>query len=91
VASADYATARDQRGLGIRKDLTTDLRRFDELAHHLPPGAIRIAESGIHPENAARRSRRTRLPRHPGGHIVAGFLCRVCHELARFEQALSLT
>jgi indole-3-glycerol phosphate synthase len=53
VRGEAYAAARAQRAAGS-KDITTDLSRFDSLAGHLPVGAIKVAESGVYPENAAR-------------------------------------
>jgi len=89
VRSEDYAAARAERATGKRRDLTTDLSRFEELAKYLPPQVIKIAESGIHPENAADLRDRlhydailvgTSLLTSPGG-VRAG--------LRRFEAALS--
>ena len=54
VRGEAYAAARAQRAAGGGKDITTDLSRFEALARHLPPHAIKVAESGVHPENAAR-------------------------------------
>lgn len=53
VRGADYAEARARRAAGQQQDFTTDLRRFAELAAHLPAHALKIAESGVHPETAA--------------------------------------
>lgn len=53
VRGEDYAAARAQRAAGSRKDITTDLSRFEALASHLPKGSIKVAESGVYPENAA--------------------------------------
>lgn len=53
VRGEDYAAARAQRAAGSPRDLTTDLGRFESLARHLPAHAVRVAESGVYPENAA--------------------------------------
>ncbi len=88
VAGADYAAARADRARGGRQDLTTDLERFEALGKHLPPHALRVAESGVRPENAARI--RDRLGYHA---ILVGTSLLtapegVRAELAKFEAAL---
>jgi len=88
VRGEAYAAARAQRATG-GKDLTTDLSRFEALARHLPAGAIKVAESGVYPENAAHLREAlgyqailvgTSLLTSPAG-IRAG--------LAQFERALA--
>ena len=89
VRGADYAAARAERAAGSRKDLTTDLGRFDELAGELPPHAIKIAESGVYPENAARI--RDELGYHAilVGTSLLTSPAGVHAELAKFERALA--
>jgi indole-3-glycerol phosphate synthase len=89
VRGADYAAARDARQAGSRADLTTDLSRFESLARHLPTHALKVAESGIHPENAARL--RDELGYHAllVGTSLLTSPAGVAAELAKFEQALS--
>jgi indole-3-glycerol phosphate synthase len=89
IRSEEYATARAQRSAGSRKDLTTDFRRLEKLVKHLPPHAIKIAESGICPENAA--VLRDKLHYHA---ILVGTSLLtspdgVRAELRRFEAALA--
>src|SRR2546422_11035888 len=50
TTSESYDAARTHRASGGLADLTTDLARF-ELGQHIPSHAIKVAESGIHPEN----------------------------------------
>ncbi len=85
----DYAAARARRAAGGAGDLTTDLSRFEALARHLPPQAIRVAESGIHPENAARI--RDALGYHAilVGTSLLTSTAGVRAELAKFERALN--
>jgi indole-3-glycerol phosphate synthase len=52
VGSGQYAAARAARESGARLDSTTDLSRFD-IGQHLPPHAVKVAESGIHPHTIA--------------------------------------
>lgn len=52
VGSGDYTAARAGRAAGAQCDSTTDLNRF-EIGRHLPPHAVKVAESGIHPETIA--------------------------------------
>jgi indole-3-glycerol phosphate synthase len=52
VGSGQYAAAREQRAAGAQQDFTTDLSRFD-IGKFLPPAAVRVAESGIHPHTIA--------------------------------------
>jgi indole-3-glycerol phosphate synthase len=52
VGGGRYAAARAARGSGAKVDATTDLGRFD-IGRHLPPDAVRVAESGIHPHTIA--------------------------------------
>jgi len=88
VRSEDYAAARAERAAGSRRDPTTDLRRFEELAKHLPPHGVKIAESGIYPENAT--ALRDKL--HYDAVLVGTSLLMspvgVRAELAKFERAL---
>jgi indole-3-glycerol phosphate synthase len=73
--------------LGSAKDLTIDEARF-ELGQFLPPGAIKVAESGVHPETVA--ALRDRLGYHAA--LVGTSLLSAPHgideELQRFEDAL---
>lgn len=88
VRSEDYAVARAERVPGSHRDSTVDLHRFEALARHLPPRAIKIAESGIYPENAA--VLRDKL--HYNAILVGTSLLTspdgVRAELDKFEQAL---
>ncbi len=87
VSSADYAEARRQRAAGSQQDLTTDLRQF-ELVGHLPAHAIKVAESGVHPETVA--ALRDELGYHAA--LVGTSLLTASHGVARvleaFERAL---
>ena len=88
VRGEAYATARAGRASGSERDLTTDLTRFDDLAQHLPPGALRVAESGVGFANAARL--RDALGYHA---ILVGTSLLMAPdgveaELARFDRAL---
>lgn len=89
VRGADYAAARAQKALGSRQDLTTDLRRFEALAGHLPAHAVKVAESGVYPENAARI--RDELGYHAilVGTSLLTSPAGVHAELDRFAQALA--
>lgn len=91
VHGENYAAARANRAAGSRTDLTTDLTRFAALAKHLPAHAIKVAESGIHPENAARI--RDELGYHAilVGTSLLTSPAGVRAELAAFERALSAT
>ena len=44
-----YLGSKALRLLGVKKDLSIKREQFD-LVHQLPPGALRIAESGVSPE-----------------------------------------
>jgi indole-3-glycerol phosphate synthase len=48
-----YEAARKHRQAGGAEDLTIDPTQFD-LVRHLPPGAIKVAESGVSPATVAR-------------------------------------
>jgi indole-3-glycerol phosphate synthase len=89
VRGEDYAAARAQRAAGSRQDLTTDLSRFEALASHLPPHAVKIAESGVYPENAARL--RDDLGYHAilVGTSLLTSPAGIEAELAKFTQALA--
>lgn len=89
VRGEDYAAARAQRTAGQRQDLTTDLSRFDALAHHLPAHALKVAESGVYPENAARL--RDELGYHAilVGTSLLTSSAGIHAELAKFERALA--
>jgi indole-3-glycerol phosphate synthase len=52
VGSGQYAAARAARESGAKVDSTTDLERFD-IGKFLPPNAVKVAESGIHPHTIA--------------------------------------
>jgi indole-3-glycerol phosphate synthase len=52
VGSGQYAEAREKRATGAKRDSTTDLSRFD-IGKHLPAHAVKVAESGVHPETIA--------------------------------------
>ncbi|MBI2928229.1 MAG: indole-3-glycerol-phosphate synthase [Verrucomicrobia bacterium] len=88
VSSADYAEARRQRAAGSPQDLTTDLRQF-ELIRHLPAHAIKVAESGVHPETVC--ALRDDLGYHAA--LVGTSLLTARHGVAReleaFERALT--
>ena len=47
-----YDSARRERVEGAQRDFTTDLSRFD-LGRHLPQQAVKVAESGVHPQDIA--------------------------------------
>ena len=90
ASSEAYLQARQERAAGRKEDLTTDLSRF-EVGRHLPKTAVRVAESGVHPENIERVRRLglyhavlvgTSLLTAPEG---------VAHALHRFERALNVT
>ena len=89
ITGGDYAAARNQRAAGRREDLTTDLNRFEELAHDLPKHGIRIAESGVRAENAARL--RDELGYHAilVGTSLLTSTAGVHAELGKFEAALA--
>ena len=88
VRGAAYALARAQRAAGGQQDLTTDLTRFDALARQLPPNAIKVAESGVYAQNAARI--RDALGYHAilVGTSLLTSAVGVRAELEQFEQAL---
>lgn len=88
IRSEDYAAARAERVAGNRRDLTTDLSRFEELARHLPRQAIKIAESGIYPENAAALRDKLHYDAILVGTSLLTSRVGVRAELARFERAL---
>jgi indole-3-glycerol phosphate synthase len=73
--------------LGSGKDLTIDESRF-QLGQHLPAHAIKVAESGVHPETVA--SLRDQLGYHAA--LVGTSLLSASHgvykELDLFERAL---
>ncbi len=48
-----YEASRQHRAGGGQEDLTTDLRQFD-LISHLPPGVLKVAESGVSAGTVAR-------------------------------------
>lgn len=50
--SGTYRAARADRAAGAQRDFTTDLSRF-ELGLELPDRAVKVAESGVHPDNVA--------------------------------------
>lgn len=89
IRGQDYATARAERAAGSSTDLTTDLSRFDDLARHLPPHAIRVAESGVHPQSAARIRDELRYHALLVGTSLLTAPDGVRAELARFERALA--
>ena len=89
VRGEAYAAARAGRAAGSRTDLTTDLSRFDDLARLLPPHAIRVAESGVHPENAARIRDELRYHTILVGTSLLTATDGVRAELGRFERALA--
>ncbi len=86
--AATYAAARKQRLAGAREDLTTDLNQF-ELGQYLPGHAVKVAESGVHPETVA--ALRDRLGYHAA--LVGTSLLTAGHgigrELELFERALA--
>jgi indole-3-glycerol phosphate synthase len=51
--AALYEASRQHRAAGGKDDFTTDLRQFD-LISHLPPGALKVAESGVSAGTVAR-------------------------------------
>jgi len=83
-----YAAARAERAAGRRADLTADLLRFDALARHLPPHAIKVAESGIRPANAARLRDELGYDAILVGTALLTSPDGVRAELAKFENAL---
>jgi indole-3-glycerol phosphate synthase len=87
VGSSDYAAARTARAAGAKVDATTNLGRF-EIGKQLPPHAVKVAESGIHPETIA--AVRDGFGFHAG--LVGTSLLMAAHgvekELAAFERAL---
>ncbi len=74
--------------LGSRKDLTIDEQRF-ELGRSLPPHALKVAESGVHPETVA--ALRDDLGYHAAlvGTALLTSPQGVFHELQLFESALA--
>jgi indole-3-glycerol phosphate synthase len=76
--------------LGSGKDLTVDEKRF-ELAQYLPAQALKVAESGVSPENIA--ALRDTFGYHAAlvGTSLLTASHGVEHELERFEQALAKT
>jgi indole-3-glycerol phosphate synthase len=84
-----YAAARKLREAGSRTDMTTDLSRF-EMGDHLPTDALRVAESGVHPETVARL--RDELHYHAAlvGTSLLTAQDGLQKELRRFEAALAL-
>lgn len=82
-----YALSNLLGRLGSSKDLTIDQSRF-ELGRHLPSQAIKVAESGVHPETVA--ALRDQLGYQAA--LVGTSLLTAAHgidrELALFEQAL---
>jgi indole-3-glycerol phosphate synthase len=88
--TATYEAARQHRQAGGKEDLTTDLRQFD-LVQHLPPGTVRVAESGVSVGTLAQV--RDALGYHAA--LVGTSLLLSEHgparELERFEQALAGT
>jgi indole-3-glycerol phosphate synthase len=85
-----YEAARKHSQSGSKRDLTTDMDRFD-LARMLPGHAIKVAESGIDPTTVARV--RDQLGFHAA--LVGTSLLTAEHgvakELERFENALRTT
>lgn len=84
-----YAVSALLGRLGTGKDLTVDLNRFD-LGQHLPPQAIKVAESGVHPQTVA--SLRDEKGYHAAlvGTSLLAASDGIREELARFETALSM-
>jgi indole-3-glycerol phosphate synthase len=89
VRTEDYAAARTRRAAGNRRDLTTYFDRFEQLAKHLPPRAVKIAESGIRPENAAVLRDKLRYDALLVGTSLLTSPSGVHAELRRFEVALA--
>ena len=87
TTSETYDAARTHRACGAKEDLTTDLTRF-ELGRHLPPPAIKVAESGIQADNVA--ALRDQLGYHAVlvGTSLLTAARGVARELECFEQAL---
>lgn len=86
VRGLDYAAARAGRAEG-KRDLTTDLGRFD-LGRLLPPDTIKVAESGVHPENAARIRDELKFQAILVGTSLLTSAAGIRAELERFEKAL---
>jgi indole-3-glycerol phosphate synthase len=88
VGSGQYAEARAARDSGATLDSTTDLSRFD-IGKFLPPDAVKVAESGIHPHTIA--AVRDQQGYHAA--LVGTSLLVAEHgvetELAAFERALA--
>lgn len=88
VGSGQYAAARAARDSGMKLDSTTDLSRFD-IGQHLPPHAVKVAESGIHPHTiAAVRDEQGYHAALVGTSLLVAEQ-GVEHELAAFERALA--
>ena len=73
--------------LGSDKDLTIDESRF-ELSEHLPSGAIKVAESGVHPDTVAALRDQLGYDAALVGTSLLTASDGIAAELARFEQAL---
>ena len=90
TTAEQYANAREQRAAGAQQDLTTDLSRFS-LGQFLPPQAVRVAESGVHPHTVAEL--RDRHGYHAA--LVGTSLLTAEHgvekELAAFERTLAVS
>jgi indole-3-glycerol phosphate synthase len=87
VGSGQYAAARAARESGAKVDSTTDLGRFD-TGQFLPPNALKVAESGIHPHTiAAVRDQHGYHAALVGTSLLTAEQ-GVDAELAAFEQAL---
>ena len=84
-----YTDAQAQRASGSVRDLTTNLDVF-RLGEHLPAGAVKIAESGVHPDTIA--AVRDRWGFHAA--LVGTSLLMAAHgverELESFEHALAV-
>ena len=90
VGSGQYAAARAARESGAKVDSTTDLGRFD-TGQFLPPNALKVAESGIHPHTiAAVRDQHGYHAALVGTSLLTAEQ-GVAAELAAFEQALGGT
>ena len=74
--------------LGSAKDLTIDESRF-ELGRDLPPQALKVAESGVHPETVAALRDQLRYDAALVGTSLLKAPEGIAHELERFEQALA--
>ena len=89
VGSGQYAAARAARDSGTKLDSTTDLSRF-AIGQYLPPNAVKVAESGIHPHTIAT------VREQQGYHaaLVGTSLLMaeqgIESELAAFERALAI-